>query len=65
MVANATWSDNDLLEDSNDDLEIANLCLIVEEEDRLDDDKPKVDDKPFTYDELLHAFDIVLEDSKN
>lgn len=65
MVANATQSDDDLLKDSDEDLEIANLCQVAEEDDNLEDDEPEVNDKPFVYDELLHAFDIVLEDSKN
>lgn len=65
MVANTTWSNDDLLEDLDKDIEIANLSLVAEEDDDLEDDEPEVNDKHFTYGELLHAFDRVLEYSKN
>lgn len=59
-----TWSDDELLEDSDDDLEIANMRLVAKEEDNTENEKPEVNDSPFIYDELLNAFDRVLEDSK-
>lgn len=41
MAINTTQSDDDFLEESDEDLEVANLCLIAEEEDSSDEEEQR------------------------
>lgn len=65
LVANASWSDDDLLESELDskEPEIENICLMENKD--SEEDTGEVSDLPISYDELSHVVDTLVEDSKN
>lgn len=64
MVANASWSDDDLLESGSDldELEITNICLMANSD--FDEDAHEVNDSLISYDELFQSLDALIKDSK-